>query len=207
MLEIAYNNYKGRSSRDHKDHKFLLIPGGVGIGKTRMGWESQYLLSSVKSEDYDNDDFKEALKDPCYIFIDSNDRFRYTSGLDNEVESSVRIGARVAVASGLVSENLATLINKNIQLFNLSDVIYEIVKRRIIMKQRSIDAIIIHLDEYQIYISDTQKRKNITWTQARDFFKLMLREIGSVMRGNTMTGTENGLLFHDLRGKYFIIPI
>ncbi|GES82061.1 hypothetical protein GLOIN_2v1805244 [Rhizophagus clarus] len=192
MLKVARSNFKGRKSPDHKDHTFILIPGGIGIGKTRMGWESQ-CLSSITTSSYDTPEFIEALKDPCYISIDLNNGNKYIRGFDDRANESVRIGARVAVASGLVSENLPDLLNTN--LFHFSDVICEILKRR----SKKVEAIIIHLDEYQLYINDFQKHKQQSWIDSRDFFKGMLREIGSVMRGYKMASEYNG--------KYFIIPI
>ncbi|GET03046.1 hypothetical protein GLOIN_2v1805244 [Rhizophagus clarus] len=192
MLKVARSNFKGRKSPDHKDHMFILIPGGIGIGKTQMGWESQY-LSSITTSSYDTPEFIEALKDPCYISIDLNNGNKYIRGFDDRANESVRIGARVAVASGLVSENLPNLLNTN--LFHFSDVICEILKRR----SKKVKAIIIHLDEYQLYINDFQKHKQQSWIDSCDFFKGMLREIGSVMRGYKMASEYNG--------KYFIIPI
>ncbi|CAB4482455.1 unnamed protein product [Rhizophagus irregularis] len=61
------------------------------------------------------------------------------------------------------------------------------------------EAIIIHLDEYQLYINDVQQYQKLSWIDSRDFFKAMLREIGSVMRCNFIKNEYNG--------KYFIIPI
>ncbi|CAG8661461.1 7898_t:CDS:2, partial [Ambispora gerdemannii] len=210
ILNVARTNYAGRKSSDHKDHEFILIPGGIGIGKTRMGWESQHLFSSLKAKDSDTDDFVEALKDPCYIFIDLNNGSKYIEGFDEAAESSVRIGTRVAVSSGLVSESLSDLSEMNIKLFRLPDVIYEILERRFKTKQRSVEAIVIHLDEYQLYINDVRKYQQASWEDARDYFKSMLREIGSVMRGNMMIKTESGHAgnsYHGLNGRYFIIPI
>src|ERR1044072_557434 len=77
MLEVARSNYQGRESSDHKNHNFLLIPGGIGIGKTRMGWESKYLFSSLIRRSDDTDEFVEALKNPCYIFVDLNNGNKY----------------------------------------------------------------------------------------------------------------------------------
>ncbi|GBB91836.1 hypothetical protein RclHR1_19240003 [Rhizophagus clarus] len=37
ILKVARYNYEGRNTPDHKNHRFILIPGGIGIGKTRMG--------------------------------------------------------------------------------------------------------------------------------------------------------------------------
>ncbi|CAG8536916.1 11796_t:CDS:2, partial [Racocetra fulgida] len=172
ILDVARTNYSGRESSDHKDHEFILIPGGIGIGKTRMGWESQHMFSRLKPKDSDADDFIEALKNPCYIFVDLNNGCKYIKEFDEIVGSSVRIGTRLAVAS--------------------------------------VEAIIIHLDEYQFYINDVQKYQQKSWADARDYFKSLLREIGSVMRGNMMVRTENkyaGDSYHGLDGKYFIIPI
>ncbi|CAG8567503.1 3221_t:CDS:2 [Diversispora eburnea] len=210
ILDVARTNYSGRKSSDHKDHQFILIPGGIGIGKTRMGWESQHMLSILKAKDSDTDDFVEALNDPCYIFVDLNNGCKYIKGFDEVAETSVRIGARVAVASGLVSESLSDLSKMNVNLFRLPDVICEILKRRFKTKLCSVEAIIIHLDEYQLYINDVQKDQQQSWADARDYFKALLREIGSVMRGNMMIRTESGHAgnsHHGFNGRYFIIPI
>src|SRR5207248_1350546 len=146
----------------------------------------------------DTAEFIEALKDPCYIFIDLNNGCKYTDGFDDKEDSSVRIGTRIALSSGLVpNRRLSALMNDtNIRLFSLSDVICEILQRRIKMQQRSVEAIIIHIDEYQLYINDVQQYQQLSWINSRDFFKSMLREIGNVMRGS-----------NKYDGKYFIIPI
>ncbi|GES74835.1 hypothetical protein GLOIN_2v1805244 [Rhizophagus clarus] len=202
ILKVARYNYEGRDTPDHKNHRFILIPGGIGIGKTRMGWESKYLTSILTTRSSDTAEFVEALKDPCYVFIDLNNRNKYIEDFDNKEDPSIRIGTRVAVASGLIPEcsRLRDLLKTNTkELFHLSDVICEILKRRFIMHQRSVEAIIIHLDEYQLYINDVQQYQKLSWTNSRNFFKLMLREIGSVMRGNNMKDEYDK--------KCFIIPI
>ncbi|CAG8472137.1 18335_t:CDS:2, partial [Acaulospora morrowiae] len=201
MLKVARYNYEGRSRPDHKDHGFILIPGGIGIGKTRMGWESKNLSSILSTRD-DNTEFVEALKDPCYVFIDLNSEYKYITGFDDVEDSNVRIGTRVAVASGLVPEcyRLHKLIaTNNPKLFELPNVISEILQRRFKMKQRSVEAIIIHLDEYQLYIDDAKLYQQLSWIKSHEFFKSMLREIGSVMRGNNMKDEYDR--------KYFIVPI
>ncbi|CAG8724885.1 13539_t:CDS:2, partial [Funneliformis caledonium] len=205
MLEVARFNYCHRKSPDYKDHKFVLIPGGIGIGKTRMGWETKNMLDNLTRRNDDTDEFVKALKNPYYFSIDLNNGCKYIPGFDDKVSASVRIGSRVAMASGLVSEKLSDLSKMNVELFYLSAVIYEIFKRR--PKQRSVEAIIIHLDEYQLYINDVQQYQQLSWTNSRDFFISMLREIGSVMRGNMMIPTESGHADYELNGKYFIILI
>ncbi len=201
MLKIALFNYKKRESEDQKDHNFILVPGGIGIGKTRMGWESQYLNVHA-----DSVELKEVLKNPCYIFIDLNNGCKYVPGLDCDEGPGIRIGARVALAYGLIPNlhYLLTVNKTDRRLFELSNVIYEIIQRN----QHPVEAIIIHIDEYQLYINAVQLYKNIEWNQARDFFKDMLKEIGSVMRGYMTINTENGYTKdHGLKGKYFILPI
>ncbi|GES73730.1 hypothetical protein GLOIN_2v1805244 [Rhizophagus clarus] len=202
ILKVARYNYEGRNTPDHKNHRFILIPGGIGIGKTRMGWESKYLTSILPTRSSDTTEFAEALKDPCYVFIDLNNGNKYIEDFDDKEDPSIRIGTRVAVASGLIPEcsRLRDLLKTNTkELFHLSDVICEILKRRFIMHQRSVEAIIIHLDEYQLYIDDVQQYQKLSWTNSRNFFKSMLREIGSVMRGNNMKDEYDK--------KCFIIPI
>lgn len=75
MLAITTKNAK---SADQKVHNLILIPGGIGIGKTHTGWESQCL----KVGDADSVEFKEALENPCYIFIDLNNGSNYVPGFD-----------------------------------------------------------------------------------------------------------------------------
>ncbi|CAG8639550.1 5838_t:CDS:2, partial [Funneliformis caledonium] len=207
MLEIARFNYEGRKSNDHKDHYFLLIPGGIGIGKTRMGWESQFL----KGEHADSAEFKEALENPCYIFIDLNNGCKYVPGFDCKTRPGIRIGARVALAYGLIPSlhYLLTTEPEVTELFELSNVIYEIFQRLHPNKPGNpVEAIIIHIDEYQLYINAVQQYKSKSWMEAREFFKDMLKEIGSVMRGFMTINTETGYTRnHGITGKYFIIPI
>ncbi|PKY48303.1 hypothetical protein RhiirA4_524867 [Rhizophagus irregularis] len=200
MLDVARSNFQGRKSLDHKNHNFLLIPGGIGIGKTRMGWKSKYLSSNLVGENDDNDEFVEAMKNPCYNFIDLNNGSKYIDGFDDKEDASVRIGARIALSSGLVSDSrLSTLVmDTNIGLFSLSNVICEILKHHFIKNWCPL-AIIIHLDEYQVYINDIQQHQQLSWKNSRDFFKSMLKAIGSVMHGNNIEREYNG--------KYFIIPI
>ncbi|CAG8550372.1 15703_t:CDS:2, partial [Acaulospora morrowiae] len=202
ISRVAEYNYQGRSSPDHKDHRFILIPGGMGIGKTRMGWELKNLSSILSTRINDTVEFVEALKDPCYVFIDLNNRSRYIKGFDDVEYSSIQIGTRVAIASGLVPgcHSLSKLLETNSpKLFELSDVICEILQRRFKMQHRSVEAIIIHIDEYQLYINDVQQYQQESWIKSRHFFKSMLSEIGSVMRGNNIKD--------EYYGKYFIIPI
>jgi hypothetical protein len=117
----------------------------------------------------------------------------------------VRIGARIALSSGLVHHSrlsaLMSEVTDDIRLFSLSNVIYEILKR-LIKKDQCPLAIIIHLDEYQIYIDDIVKYQQRSWMMARELFKLMLKEIGSVMRGQ-----YDDKMKEEYYGKYFIIPI
>ncbi|RGB40528.1 hypothetical protein C1646_687708, partial [Rhizophagus diaphanus] len=115
-------------------------------------------------------------------------------GFDNKKDSSVRIGARVAVALGLVSGCLSDLLDMNTKCLNLSNVISHILKLRLETNQQSVYAIIIHLDEFQLYIDDVRIHQKTSWELACKFFKTMLKEIGSVMCENS-------------NANYFIVPI
>ncbi|CAB4440896.1 unnamed protein product [Rhizophagus irregularis] len=140
-----------------------------------------------------------AVKVPSHKFYDRNQakksmlkvaRYngsKYIRGFDDKENPSVRIGARVAVASGLLCLSKVgfhdnsdlqplyldlqlftetntmpeysylhdLLITNNKKLFRLSDVICEVLQRQ----QCSAEAIIIHLDEYQLYINDVQQHQ------------------------------------------------
>ncbi|CAG8755860.1 24608_t:CDS:2, partial [Dentiscutata erythropus] len=130
MLEVACYNYQSCNSPDRKDYRFILISGGIGIEKTQIGWESKHLSSLLLTRSSNTIEFVEALKDPCYVFIDLNNESKYIRDFDNKETPN------------------------NKQHFWLSNVICKILQRHFKMQQHSVDIIIIHLDEYQIYIND-----------------------------------------------------
>ncbi|CAB4386560.1 unnamed protein product [Rhizophagus irregularis] len=99
---IANMNYNNRLLTYHRNHYFILVPGGSGIGKSRVGMETQHLISYAEESALMNigriNLVKDSLNDPCYIFINFNDGCKYLQKLD---KMRVRIGARIAVASGI----------------------------------------------------------------------------------------------------------
>jgi len=50
------------------DHRFILIPGGTGIGKTRMGWESKHLFF-ISTRSGDTAEFIKVLKNNVSKYI------------------------------------------------------------------------------------------------------------------------------------------
>jgi hypothetical protein len=198
-------NYTNRLKSYHRVHYFILVPGGSGIGKSRVGMESQHLISHAKESILTNigpdriDLVKSALKDPYYIFIDFNDECRYLQKLDKMHSASVRIGVRIAVASGIAGKILDDLPEESFRLYRLNDVMQEILHHRFKTTNRPLEAVIIHIDEYQVYIDDAQRDKKILWEDARKFFKDMLNEIGSFMCNQKMKKSE--------QSEFFIIPI
>jgi hypothetical protein len=110
----------------------------------------------------------------------------------------------VAVTSDLTPKYISLselLKTNNAESFQLSNVICEILKRcfKKAKKIKKVETIIIHIDEYQLYINKAQEHQQVSWTNSCNFFKKMLEEIGSVMYGYNIE-TE-------FVGKYFIIPI
>eukprot|EP01126_Amoeba_proteus_P061594 TRINITY_DN8283_c0_g1_i5.p1 TRINITY_DN8283_c0_g1~~TRINITY_DN8283_c0_g1_i5.p1 ORF type:complete len:178 (-),score=13.51 TRINITY_DN8283_c0_g1_i5:1739-2272(-) len=53
---VAISNFRSRGSNSHKDHRFILVPGGSGIGKSRIGFETSHLLHFIGdlSKSYDS---------------------------------------------------------------------------------------------------------------------------------------------------------
>ncbi|RIA91522.1 hypothetical protein C1645_821932 [Glomus cerebriforme] len=183
--------------------KYQQIPGGSGIGKSRVGMESQHLISYAEESVLINispsriDLVKASLNDSCYIFIDFNDGCKYFQKLD-KMHSSVRIGARIAVASGIAGKILEDLPEESFNLYRLNDVMQEILYHHFKTTHRSLEAVIIHIDEYQMYIDDVQRDKKISREDARRFFKDMLHEICCFMSNQNMNKSEH---------EFFIIPI
>jgi len=201
IAKVANKNYTNRLSSNHKDQHFILIPGGSGIGKSRAGMESQHLISHAEElvlanlSSVEIGSVKAALNDPIYIFIDLINGSNYNEQIDKQA-AKVRIGARVAMSAGLIDE----ISNNFLKFYSIDKVIHEILCRRFKEKNRPLEAVIIHIDEYQRYIDNVQQFKKISWEDARSFFKEMLQEIGAVMR-NQVTRKQEGA------GEYFIIPI
>ncbi|CAG8634545.1 6059_t:CDS:2 [Paraglomus brasilianum] len=207
VIPVVTSNYNNHGNIDHKVHTFMLLPGGSGIGKSRSGWELQHLVTHADYFGFkfdirvsEIDLFREALQNPYYLHIDLNNGYSYDQQFDEKYSASVRIGARLAVASGLSDVQLSDMMdNYPVELFSMPEIIQEIFKRRFEAHNRTLDVLIIHIDEYQVYINDAQQA-NRSWDKARNFFKQMLKAIGSIMRTNiVIDGHPNK--------QYFVVPI
>ncbi|KAF9416668.1 hypothetical protein BGZ76_004619 [Entomortierella beljakovae] len=128
------------------------------------------------------DDFRTALQNPCYLYINLKNGSKYTYAIDEECANSVRMGVRLAVAAGLGGKALDEMTKYPLDLYTVESVLHEILSRR---SGRTLEAIIIHIDEYQEYISSTQSVGGRTYEEARKFFKDMLSPIGQVMSTST----------------------
>ncbi|KAF9991713.1 hypothetical protein BGZ80_008946, partial [Entomortierella chlamydospora] len=81
--------------------------------------------------------------------------------------------------------------------FYVEEVVKGIVERRLRSSGRTLEAIIIHIDEFQQYISKAQSEGNRSWESARDHFREMLQAIYGVMSDTPLNASLN----------FFIIPI
>ncbi|KAG0305792.1 hypothetical protein BGZ99_001980 [Dissophora globulifera] len=204
VIPAVEENYVSRGSLEHMSHTTFVVPGGSGIGKSRAGYELQRLVNhaaeldiklNVKEEELPT--FQTALENSCYLYVNLNNGCAYNDYIDENHGSSVRIGVRLAVAAGLSAANLGDMKDHHsLELFTIQDVIEEILKRRFKTGGRTLEALIIHIDEYQQYIQSAQNGGRRTWQEARDHFKEMLRAIGIVMSK-----------VQDPERQFFIIPI
>lgn len=87
----------------------------------------------------------------------------------------------------------ARFLNNFLGVFSIGKVIYGILFWRFREKNRPLEAVIIHIDEYQRYIDNVQQFKNISWVNTRSFFKEMLQEIGSAVLRSHDTHKLEGL--------------
>ncbi|KAF9374005.1 hypothetical protein BGX21_004262 [Mortierella sp. AD011] len=90
----------------------------------------------------------------------------------------VCIGARLAIAAGLGPLNLVKMNDECIlELYTVHSVIQEIIKRRLNTSKWTIEAVVIHIDEYQEYIKSAQSHGGRTYEDALKYFKEMLDSI------------------------------
>ncbi|KAK3828337.1 MAG: hypothetical protein J3Q66DRAFT_322432 [Benniella sp.] len=184
----------------------ILIPGGAGIGKSRTGWETQFLVSHARNRQavkewtspIELEKFLDALSDCLYIHIDFSNGYQYTPDLDERYSPSIRIGARIAVAAGLLKCKFEQLmVYHPVEGLGFRNVMERILDLRFQKSTKSVEAVIIHLDEYQLYIRDDERGDHHrTWSIARDRFKEMLKQIGNLMRDPKSSDRD-----------FFILPI
>eukprot|EP01132_Coremiostelium_polycephalum_P002289 gene2289-2823_t len=211
MGNIAYNNFSYRGHTESQFHIFTLIAGGSGIGKTRAAEEVSHIpseiikgiLKNLDLKDTIKQEFLESMKNPIYIYIKLNENgSRFDPEIDS-LDTDIRIGSRLAYSSGIIQMNKINDIlrlGQPISKFTF-EYIFNLIKESI--KTNKSKAVIIHLDEYQIYIEDIQRyRRYINLEDARSEFKLMLQQIGSMMKKEKLyyfipicTGTSS----HDIK--------
>ncbi|KAF9979887.1 hypothetical protein BGZ65_005864 [Modicella reniformis] len=200
IIPDIIDNYHSRGLLEHKSHTTFLLPGGSGIGKSRAAFELQRLVSHAEELKIDleigTDTFRTALQNSCYLYVNLKNECDYVDDIDEHHGADVRLGTRLTVAAGLGSLALDGMRKYPLDLFTAENVIQEILARRINTSGRTLEAIIIHIDEYQAYIRKAQNEGERTWEQACEHFKEMLMAIGNVMSISRCKGKE-----------FFIIPI
>ncbi|GAM25034.1 hypothetical protein SAMD00019534_082090 [Acytostelium subglobosum LB1] len=199
IVPDIFSNYSNRAkSVQAQDQSFFLIAGGSGIGKTRAGRE----FASIP-EDYfvhhnqaiADQDFISAMKNPIYCFINLANGHAFCE-IDQHPRE-IRIGARVALSQSTTSKTLLGItMEHNIQALAFDGVIQQLLAASC----NPVTAIIIHIDEYQIYIDNVTNNLvrdipgDSSFEKRRTFFKEMLRVIGAHMVSNT-------------NPNHFIVPI
>jgi hypothetical protein len=204
--EVIIRNYLNRLKTDHKSHYFLLVPGGSGIGKTRFGHE----LSRISLNLLDNvdkfttllpEDMRRLpimLSDPLYLFVDFNNGEKFEESFDTKTrDASIRIGLRLACKHFELGckKVMQSEFTGDFGLYAVLELILSDY-----LSQRSTDSpvlVVLHLDEYQIYIDSFKETQGCTLEAARLYFKEMLREIGTFMRSPP----------EHLSGKFVVLPI
>ncbi|EGG21880.1 hypothetical protein DFA_01766 [Cavenderia fasciculata] len=193
---VCLNNYNNRNlnpstEKKAQNHRFILIPGGVGIGKTRAGKEIADIPEDILWDISQDKEFVSAMRDPIHCYINLNCGGQCFGDLDHEVKE-LRIGARIVLCQDSECETLFALKKK----YNGYDGLDfdTVIKSLLANNPSKLTAIIIHIDEYQFYIDRAMEVNGMDFKAARSFFKEMLRVIGGHMLANTSD-------FH------FIIPI
>ncbi|GAM25210.1 hypothetical protein SAMD00019534_083850 [Acytostelium subglobosum LB1] len=106
---IAYSNYEQATQRSPElhHHHFVLITGGSGIGKTRAALEVSTIPLNYL-EQSDDQKFIQAMLSPIYLHIDLKKVSAFQTDLDwpGKHVPSLRIGTRVALASGIYQHKL-----------------------------------------------------------------------------------------------------
>ncbi|RUS19227.1 hypothetical protein BC937DRAFT_87802, partial [Endogone sp. FLAS-F59071] len=127
--------------------------------------------------------------------IDFSNECQYEWHLDEKYNTTICFGICIAVVSGLVKNLTKLLDNYSLKEFTANNVIYLSTTSKLVS---TLETIIVHINEYQIYIDSLQKHRNREWSLARDLFKDMLKEIGRFMRKDVLNDPEK---------QYFVIPI
>lgn len=208
LASVVISNYAGRTSSQHNSHTFILIPGGSGIGKTRLGFELTRLPRDVVEARPGYADLSQveqkrllrALESPLYISLDFNNGEAFSRPVDT-CESSIRLGVRVA-ARCLLGWTLKEISRFPLKFlaFTTRKVFHRLLQTRLSRLPRdAVLAVVVHIDEYQSYIDSMKVSLNLTFEEARRRFKELLSEIGWLMR-------EAGRIWN-LDGRFFFVPV
>lgn len=187
-------NFLNREQDDHKNHRFVLIAGASGIGKTRIGFESSRALAThVVDGDIKADELTQlqlSLEQPVYIYINFNNGEQFSRSVDANREADVRLGIRLASA-GILKTSMEHVVTecKGLHLLSAGDVMSKIVENAL-SDGKAFATIIVHLDEFPFYI-------DAMGSNGKAQFKLMLNVLGKFMRQG---GSSH-------RGKFCILPI
>ena len=104
----ALDNFHNRTQTDQRNHTFVIVAGGSGIGKTRVGFEAGRagVLVSHLAPGAD-ERLVASLQNPCYIYINFNNGERFDPSVDFRPEDQ-RLGIRLATA-GLLATGFHSL--------------------------------------------------------------------------------------------------
>lgn len=175
------SNLRNRRSNMKSDHCFLVVPGGPGIGKTRFAHELQFSARVPPTIDT----FKSTFSNPLYLYIDLNNGLQYDYLFDSKYDASTRLGVRLAshyFASETSFPEFVSTVSTSMNLLRFEKVLHHVVQHE--RRSRHTDEvipIILHIDEYQLYIDSVGKQEHLTAELSRDYFKDMLRQIGMFM--------------------------
>lgn len=160
----------------------MLIPGGPGIGKTRFAHELQFpcrIPPNMSAE------FKSAFSKPLYIYLDLNNGLQYEYLFDSKYDASIRLGVRLAshyFASSTPFVQFLKLSDDSLNQFEFYSVLrYVVQQERLSRDANEVIPIILHIDEYQLYIDAASTTGELGQKKARCFFKEMLHHIGIFM--------------------------
>jgi hypothetical protein len=191
------HNFLNRSGQDHKDHRFVLVTGASGLGKTRFGFEASRSLVQFLTDDghtlgEDKQTLLAGIAAPLYIYINFNNGEQYDNILDDHRPAAVRLGVRLA-ATGLLNLSMSSILLscKDLNKLDVTSVMSRIVLDSL-SSGNQFSCIIVHLDEFPFYV-------DARGTTGMHDFKAMLHELGKFMREG-LVGTES-------RGRFCVLPI
>ena len=194
MERVVEHNFRNRGRTDNKNHRFAVVPGGSGIGKSRFGFEVSNSINDISGKRVSTG-FGTVKWPPIvtkYVFIDFCNGQEFDSDFDTSSWAGLRLGVRLA-AQGLLNKRFADIIHRprsKYVAFDTRAVLERIVINALESKDaETVVAVVLHLDEFQFYVDKTD----------REGLKSMLREVGQFMR--------EGLNHTKYHKRFFIVPV